>query len=61
MKTGVLNVLGVYSEANRMNEQAIEALAGELQMLAIWRGLDTVKIGQRGDLARQMKKVIRNI
>jgi hypothetical protein len=61
MKTGVLNVLGIYSEANRMNEQAIEALAGELQMLAIWRGLDTVKIGQRGDLARQMKKVIRNI
>jgi len=58
MKTGVLHVFGVYSEADRMNEQAIDALATELQMLATWRGLDTVRIGQRGDLARKMRKVI---
>ena len=58
MKSGVLYVLGVYSEAGRMNKQAIDALATELQMLATWRGLDTVKIGQRGDLAHKMKKVI---
>ena len=61
VKAGVLNVLGIYSEPNRMNEQAIEALAIELRLLATWRGLNAVKIGRRGDLALKMKKVMLTI
>ena len=61
VKAGVLNVLGIYSEPNRMNEQAIEALAIELRLLATWRGLNEVKIGRRGDLALKMKKVMLTI
>ena len=61
VKAGVLNVLGIYSEPDRMNEQAIEALAIELRLLATWRGLNAVKIGRRGDLALKMKKVMLTI
>ena len=60
-KAGVLNVLGVYSEADKTSEQVIEALAVELRLLATWRGLDSIRVGRRGDLARQMKKVIQKV
>ena len=57
-KAGVLHVPAVYSENDSMNDDAVEALASELWALAVWRNLETIKVGQRGDLARRLKKVI---
>ena len=57
-KAGVLHVPAVYAEADGMKDQAIETLASELRSLATWRNLETIKVGQRGNLARQLKKVI---
>ena len=57
-KAGVLHVPAVYAENDSMNDDAVEALASELWALAVWRNLETIKVGQRGDLARRLKKVI---
>ena len=57
-KARVLHVPAVYAEAGGMSDDVVEALASELWALAAWRNLETIKVGQRGDLARRLKKVI---
>ena len=60
-KAGVLRVLAVYAEAEGMNDDAVETLACELRALAAWRNLATIKVGQRGNLAQRLKKVIHQL
>ena len=57
-KARVLHVPAVYAEAGGMSDDVVEALASELWALAAWRNLETIKVGQRGDLAQRLKKVI---
>ena len=57
-KARVLHVPAVYAEAGGMSDDVVEALASELWALAAWRNLETIKVGQRGDLARRLKKVV---
>ena len=60
-KAGVLRVPAVHAEAEGMNDDAVETLACELWALAAWRNLETIKVGQRGDLARRLRKVIHQL
>ena len=60
-KAGVLRVLAGYAEAEGMNDDAVETLACELWALAAWRNLATIKVGQRGNLAQRLKKVVHQL
>ena len=50
-KSGCLMVPGIFAEPGCANASVGAALAGELQAMAAWLGLDTVVVGKRGDLA----------
>ena len=47
-----LVVLAAYAERRVHRGEAAEALAAELKTMATWLGLDAVRVGARGDLAR---------
>lgn len=57
-KNGVLHVPAAHAEVSELELAVVESLATELQSLASWRNLEEVKVGQRGNLARQLKRVI---
>ncbi|MBI30983.1 MAG: cytoplasmic protein [Actinobacteria bacterium] len=57
-KNGVLHVPAAHAEIPNMEPGVVESLATELESLAFWRNLKQVKVGQRGNLARQLKRVI---
>ena len=42
-----------------LDDLGVEALAIELRSLAIWRGLEYVHVGQRGNLARRLRKALK--
>jgi uncharacterized protein YcaQ len=57
-RLGVLVVKGSYAEAGAPPETAHE-LAGELESLATWLGLDAVAVDSRGDLAGELQKAVK--
>ena len=57
-KSGVLHVPAVHAETQDIDDETIESLATELRLLATWRNLTEVKVGQRGNLARRLKRVM---
>ena len=59
LKTKVLHVPGAYVESEGLSDHGVEALADELRSLAIWRGLKHVRVGQRGNLARRLRRALR--
>jgi hypothetical protein len=59
LKTKVLHVPGAYVEPEGLDDLGVEALANELRSLAIWRGLEHVRVGQRGNLARRLSRALK--
>ena len=55
---GALVVQGAFGEAGIEVGAVVEALASELASLAGWIGLDRVVVGDRGDLARQLRRAV---
>jgi uncharacterized protein YcaQ len=56
---GCLRVLAAYLEPNAEPKTVAEAIAGELQSLAQWLGLNRVSVVRRGDLARPLGSALR--
>ena len=52
----VLHVVGAFTEAGQQPSRVAEALAAELQTMAAWLGLADVIVGERGDLAPQLRR-----
>jgi len=50
-----LHVVGAFVEPDRSPSRVAAALAGELEMMAGWLGLGGVTVGDRGDLARELR------
>ncbi|MEU6644857.1 crosslink repair DNA glycosylase YcaQ family protein [Saccharomonospora sp. NPDC046836] len=55
---GVLRVPGAFAEADADRSRVTAELAGELALMAQWLGLDGVAVGERGDLATPLRKVV---
>jgi len=53
-----LNVVGAFTEPGQDAARVAEALAGELRSMASWLGLSDVKVGQRGDLVRPLRRAL---
>ena len=54
-----LQVLGAFSEDGRDRSRVADSLAGELQSMAAWLGVDDVTVGPRGDLADALRVALR--
>ncbi len=52
----VLHVVGAFAEPGEQPSQVAAALAAELQTMASWLGLGGVTVGDRGDLARPLRR-----
>jgi uncharacterized protein YcaQ len=55
---GVLQVIGAFVEPGQDACRVAVALAGELQTMAAWLGLDGVTVGERGDLAGVLRRAL---
>ena len=55
---GVLQVIGAFAEPGQDARRVGAAMAGELQTMAGWLGLGTVAVGERGDLARPLRRAL---
>jgi uncharacterized protein YcaQ len=53
-----LHVVGAFVEPDRSPSRVAAALAGELETMAGWLGLAGVTVGERGDLAGELRSVI---
>jgi uncharacterized protein YcaQ len=53
-----LHVVGAFVEPGRSPSRVAMALAGELETMAGWLGLAGVTVGERGDLAGELRSVI---
>ncbi len=51
-----LHVVGAFAEDAQPRQRVAAALAGELETMASWLGLGRVTVGDRGDLADQLRK-----
>ena len=56
---GVLMVPGAFAEPGVDAARTTDELANELWEMASWLGLDTVEVGDRGDLSASLRKVVR--
>ncbi|MBU8813045.1 winged helix-turn-helix domain-containing protein [Mycolicibacterium goodii] len=56
-----LQVLGAFTEDGRDRSRVAQALAGELRSMAEWLGVPAVEIGDRGDLAPALKRVVERV
>jgi uncharacterized protein len=54
-----LHVVGAFVEPDRSPSRVAAALAGELATMASWLGLDDVTVGDRGDLADELKAALK--
>ncbi|MGH3552213.1 MAG: winged helix-turn-helix domain-containing protein [Mycobacterium sp.] len=54
-----LHVVGAFVEPGRSPSRVAAALAGELRTMATWLGLGEVTVGDRGDLAGELRAVSR--
>ena len=59
VKASTLRVPGAFAEPQGLDDLGVEALASELRSLATWRGLEYVHVGQRGNLARRLRKALK--
>jgi len=55
---GVLQVVGAFAESDQDTRRVATAMAAQLQTMAGWLGLDAVAVGERGDLARALRRAI---
>ena len=55
---GVLNVMGAFAEPGQGAAQVASALAGELRTMAGWLGLAAVSVGDRGDVAAELRRAV---
>ncbi|WP_091291918.1 winged helix-turn-helix domain-containing protein [Amycolatopsis xylanica] len=55
----VLRVQGAFAEPDADNARVAMELAAELKLMAAWLGLDGVQVGERGDLAKPLRKLTR--
>jgi hypothetical protein len=53
-----LHVVGAFIEQDRSPPRVAAALAGELRAMAGWLGLPDVTVGDRGDLAGQLRAAV---
>jgi uncharacterized protein YcaQ len=53
---GALHVVGAFTEDGQDRPRAATALASELQAMAGWLGLAGVTVGERGDLAKELRR-----
>ncbi|MGV0627549.1 winged helix-turn-helix domain-containing protein [Mycolicibacter minnesotensis] len=51
-----LHVVGAFAEQGRSHPAVAEALAAELETMACWLGLARVSVGDRGDLAAELRR-----
>lgn len=56
---GVLSVPGAFAERDTDTARTADELATELWEMASWLGLDTVEVGDRGDLSGSLRKAVR--
>ena len=56
---GALLVPAAFSEPGVDAKHVAEALAHELDTAAAWLGLDSVRVGERGDLAKPLARTLR--
>jgi uncharacterized protein len=54
---GLLHVVGAFCEPGREPSRVAAGLAGELATMAAWLGLEGISVGERGDLATQLRRV----
>ncbi|OBG98556.1 hypothetical protein A5698_11600 [Mycobacterium sp. E136] len=54
-----LQVVGAFAEEGAERSRVAHALAGELRTMASWLGLEDVVVGNRGDLARDLRPALR--
>ena len=54
-----LHVVGAFVEQDRSPSRVAEALASELATMASWLGLAGVTVGDRGDLASELRAVVK--
>jgi uncharacterized protein YcaQ len=55
---GVLHAVGAFLEPGQQSARVAVALAGELQTMAAWLGLDGVAVGERGDLTGALRRAL---
>ena len=53
---GALHVVGAFAEAGQSRARVAKALVGELTSMASWLGLSRVSVGERGDLAAELRR-----
>ena len=53
-----LHVVGAFAEPDVKGSRVAAALAAELEMMASWLGLGEVTVGERGDLAGELRAAI---
>lgn len=53
---GTLSVVGAFAEQERDRKRVATALAAELRAMAGWLGLADVSVGDRGDLAAELRR-----
>lgn len=58
-QAGALLVHGAYSEPEIDFKHVVSELAEELKLMALWLGLDAVKVGDKGDLSSALSRVCR--
>jgi uncharacterized protein YcaQ len=58
-QAGLLLVHGAYSEPEVDFKRVVSELAEELKLMALWLGLDAVKVGEKGDLSSALSRVCR--
>lgn len=56
---GVLSVPGAFAEPDADIARTCDELAAELWEMARWLGLETVEVGDRGDLSGSLRKAVR--
>ena len=52
----VLMVPGAFSERGVDEKRVVSELADELLLMASWLGLESVEVGEKGDLASRLRK-----
>jgi uncharacterized protein len=56
---GALHVVGAFPEPDQKPAHVADALAGELQSMALWLGLGALSVGENGGLAGELRTAIK--
>jgi uncharacterized protein YcaQ len=59
-QAGVLRAPGVFGELGVPTGDVADAIAAELSTMAGWLGLDSIDVGERGDLASPVREALRH-